>query len=136
MWSVFAQDAGPSGDSLGGVRVRVGHRHHDPTTGGIRDRTPFYHDDGTRADVQLNAMAADAQSLPKAKSAAQPTRSDGYIGVGEFWDYGTRRHRAIGGHNSSHLCSLQSRTRALFQCALEITAQPALQDSNDPSSKS
>jgi len=80
----FAQGAGPSGDSLGVVRVRVGHRHHDPTTGGIRGRTPFYHDDGTRADMQLNAMAADAQSLPKAKSAAQPTRSDGYIGVGEF----------------------------------------------------
>jgi len=96
----FAQGASPSGDSLGVVRVHVGHRHHDPTTGGIRGRTPFYHEDGTRADMQLDAMAADAHPLPKAKSAAQPTRSDGHIGVGEFWDYGTRRHRAIGGHKS------------------------------------
>ena len=101
----FAQGASPSSDSLGVVRVHVGHRHHDPTTGRVLGRTPFYHDDGTRADMQLNAMAADAQSLPKTKSAAQPTRSDGDIGVGEFWDYGTWRHRAIAGHKSSDLCA-------------------------------
>jgi hypothetical protein len=100
----FAKGAGPSRDSPDVVRVRVGHRHHNLTTGGIRSPTPFYHDDGTRADMQLNAVAADAQSLPKAKSAAQPTRSDGDIGVWEFWDYRTRRHRAIGGHKSSDFC--------------------------------
>jgi hypothetical protein len=102
----FAQGAGASGDSPSVVRVHVGHRYHDPTTGGIRGRTPFYHNDGARADMHLDAVVADAQSLPKTESVAQPTRSGGDIGVGEFWDHGTRRHRAIGGHKSSDLCGL------------------------------
>jgi hypothetical protein len=42
------------------MRIRVGHWHHDPTTGGAQGRTPFHHDNGARADMQLNAVAADA----------------------------------------------------------------------------